>query len=226
MTDKTPIDPITHEDARLNIPTPELAPLMDEDDARPIKAAYARRNPDLDPQLIWRGKDIDQAEITADAPPIYLQEQVHPKAIIEDLRAGGKRNGEGGGADLFVFIETEAGTERVVLPLDGATARHAVSRGEWVLQIARCYGVSAGSVLAANRLANPDYILPGWILTIPDIGRQGPIVGPPCVISYTVATGDTWEMLATRHGTTTAILQRANPGLLAVGRSIWVPRVP
>lgn len=108
----------------------------------------------------------------------------------------------------------------------GATARHAVSRGEWVLQIARCYGVSAGSVLAANRLANPDYILPGWILTIPDIGRQGPIVGPPCVISYTVATGDTWEMLATRHGTTTAILQRANPGLLAVGRSIWVPRIP
>ena len=107
-----------------------------------------------------------------------------------------------------------------------AAIRHAVSRGEWVLQIARCYGVSAGSVLAANRLANPDYILPGWILTIPDIGRQGPIVGPPCVISYTVATGDTWEMLATRHGTTTAILQRANPGLLAVGRSIWVPRVP
>lgn len=108
----------------------------------------------------------------------------------------------------------------------GATARHAVSRGEWVLQIARCYGVPAGSVLAANRLANPDYILPGWILTIPDIGRQGPIVGPPCVVSYTVVAGDTWDSLAARHGTTTAILQRANPGLLSIGRSIWVPRVP
>ena len=44
---------------------------------------------------------MDQTSITADAPPIYLQEKVHPKAIIEDLRAGNKRNGEGGGYDLF-----------------------------------------------------------------------------------------------------------------------------
>ncbi|RKF13527.1 site-specific DNA-methyltransferase [Roseovarius spongiae] len=102
MTDqKTPIDPITHDDERLNIPTPELAPMMDPDDARPIKVAYATRNPDLDPQLIWRGKNIDQAALTVDAPPIYLQEQVHPKAIIEDLRAGGQRNGQGAGVDLF-----------------------------------------------------------------------------------------------------------------------------
>ena len=102
MTDKkTPIAPITHDESRVNIPTPELAPLMDPDDARPIKVAYAARNPDLDPQLIWRGKEIDQTAITVDAPPIYLQEQVHPKAIIEDLRAGGQRNGQGGGVDLF-----------------------------------------------------------------------------------------------------------------------------
>jgi adenine-specific DNA-methyltransferase len=102
MTDrKTPIDPITHPDKRATIPTPELAPMMDPDAARPIKVAYALRNPDLDPQIIWRGKDIDQAAVTVDAPPIYLQEQVHPKAIIEDLRAGNKRNGEGAGASLF-----------------------------------------------------------------------------------------------------------------------------
>ncbi|WP_192965944.1 site-specific DNA-methyltransferase [Phycobacter azelaicus] len=102
MTDKkTPIEPITHDTDRVNIPTPELAPMMDPDDARPIKVAYQRRNPDLDPQLIWRGKDIDAAAVTADAPPIYLQEQVHPKAIIEDLRAGNPRNGEGAGVDLF-----------------------------------------------------------------------------------------------------------------------------
>ncbi len=96
-----PIEPITHDDKRVNIPTPELAPMLDERDSRPIKAAYELRNPDLDPQLIWRGKDVDQAALTVDAPPIYLQEQVHPKAIIEDLRAGGKRNGEGAGVDLF-----------------------------------------------------------------------------------------------------------------------------
>ncbi len=102
MTDKkTPIEPITYPDDRVNIPTPELAPMMDPADAAPIRAAYARRNPDLDPQLIWRGKDIDATHVSADAPPLYLQEQVHPKAIIEDLRRGGQRNGEGSGADLF-----------------------------------------------------------------------------------------------------------------------------
>ena len=44
---KTSIKPITHDDERLNIPTPELAPMMDLDDARPIRAAYDLRNPDL-----------------------------------------------------------------------------------------------------------------------------------------------------------------------------------
>lgn len=101
MTDKTPVDPITHSEPRVNIPTPELAPMMNPADAAPIRVAYARRNPDLDPQLIWRGKDMDQTQINVDAPPIYLQEQIHPKAIIEDLRAGKTRVGDDGGADLF-----------------------------------------------------------------------------------------------------------------------------
>ncbi|RFP86349.1 site-specific DNA-methyltransferase [Rhodobacteraceae bacterium 63075] len=116
MTDKkTPIEPITHPDDRVNIPTPELAPMMDPDDARPIRAAYDRRNPDLDPQLVWRGKDIDATHVTADAPPLYLQEQVHPKAIIEDLRKGNQRNGEGSGADLFDhFGVTDDDTEAEV----------------------------------------------------------------------------------------------------------------
>jgi len=116
MTDrKTKIEPITHDADRVNIPTPELAPMMDPADAAPIRAAYARRNPDLDPQLIWRGKDMGATHVSADAPPIYLQEQVHPKAIIEDLRKGGQRNGEGGGADLFDhFGLTDDATEAEV----------------------------------------------------------------------------------------------------------------
>lgn len=104
MTDdtrKTPVEAITHGQTRVNIPPAELEPVMEPDDKRPIRVAYERRNPDLDPQLVWRGKDMDLPAITADAPPIYLQEQVHPKAIIEDLRAGNKRNGEGAGVDLF-----------------------------------------------------------------------------------------------------------------------------
>ena len=108
----------------------------------------------------------------------------------------------------------------------GATVGHIVSRGEWLLQIARCYGVDYNALLAANPMPNPHYILPGQRLTVPNIGSQGPIVGAPCVVGYTVAAGDTWQSLAQRHATTTAILQRANPGALVVGRAIWVPRVP
>lgn len=108
----------------------------------------------------------------------------------------------------------------------GSTVRHVVSRGEWLLQIARCYGVSYAALWVANPIPNPNYILPGQILTVPDIGREGAITGAPCVVAYTVVAGDTWESLALRHGTTTAILQRANPGALSVGRSIWVPRIP
>jgi adenine-specific DNA-methyltransferase len=86
--DTKPLDHIAHDETRANIPTAELEPVLHEDDRKPIRVAYDRRNPDLDPQLVWRGKDMDLDRITVDAPPIYLQEQVHPKALIEDLRAG------------------------------------------------------------------------------------------------------------------------------------------
>jgi len=108
--------------------------------------------------------------------------------------------------------------------IPGTTVQHVVSRGEWLLQIARCYGASYSAVRAANWLPNPDYILPGQVLTIPNIGSQGRIIGPPCVQAHAVEAGETWESMATRFGTTTAILRRANPGELSVGRIIWAPR--
>ncbi|MCW7543878.1 site-specific DNA-methyltransferase [Aurantimonas litoralis] len=103
----TPVDAITHPETRANIPPAELESVLPEDDRRPIKVAYERRNADLDPQLVWRGKDVsDWSDLVVDAPPIYLQEQVHPKALIEDLRAhvanGRPRSGSNGaGPSLF-----------------------------------------------------------------------------------------------------------------------------
>ena len=48
--------------------------------------AYERRNRDLDPQLVWRGKDEqDAADLVVQAPPLYIQEKVHPKVLIDDL---------------------------------------------------------------------------------------------------------------------------------------------
>jgi len=112
------------------------------------------------------------------------------------------------------------------LPVPGATVRHTVSEGEWLLQIARCYGASYGGVLRSNWIPFPDLIYPGDVLTIPNAGSEGSVTGPPCVVRYQVAAGDTWDGLAQRYGTTTAILQRANPGPLTVGVAIWVPRLP
>ena len=93
---KTPVDIIRHDETRANIPSAELEPVLAEDDKKPIRLAFERRNRDLDPQLVWRGKDPDQAELTVDAPPIYRQEHVHPKALIDDLR-----NGREKAEDLF-----------------------------------------------------------------------------------------------------------------------------
>ena len=60
----------------------------------PVRVAYERRNRDLDPQLVWRGKDEqDFADLVVNAPPLYIQERVHPKVLIDDLMRQ-SRNGD------------------------------------------------------------------------------------------------------------------------------------
>ena len=78
---------LTHGDAsRKNIPTAEYQAVMAEDDRSPIEVAYERRNRDLDPQLVWRGKDAqDWPDLVVQAPPLFIQEKVHPKVLIDDL---------------------------------------------------------------------------------------------------------------------------------------------
>ena len=74
------------DDTRKNIPTAEHQPVMEESQKRPVPVTYARRNKDLDPQLVWRGKDEqDLADLVVQAPPLYIQEKVHPKVLIDDL---------------------------------------------------------------------------------------------------------------------------------------------
>jgi adenine-specific DNA-methyltransferase len=60
---------------------------MRTDEQAPVRVAYERRNRDLDPQLVWRGKDEqDWSDLVVPAPPLYIQEKVHPKVLIDDLR--------------------------------------------------------------------------------------------------------------------------------------------
>ena len=78
---------ITHpDDARRNIPTAELEPVVADADRLPVRVAYERRNRDLDPQLVWRGKDEqDDRDLVIAAPLLFTQEKVHPKVLVDDL---------------------------------------------------------------------------------------------------------------------------------------------
>jgi len=92
------IETLTHDEARRkNIPTAEFQSVLQKEAQDPLKIKYPRnvdglekekenRNCDLDPQLVWRGKDEqDWSDLVVNVPPIYIQEKVHPKVLIDDL---------------------------------------------------------------------------------------------------------------------------------------------
>jgi len=80
-----------HKDRRANIPTEELRDFVAEDEAEPKTILYPR-DPSLDPQLVWKGKDEqDATDLEVPVVPVYIQEKIHPKYIIEDLRAQAKK---------------------------------------------------------------------------------------------------------------------------------------
>jgi len=107
------VESLKHDEAtRKNIPTAEYQSVMQKEELTPIRVAYERRNRDLDPQLVWRGKDEqDWSDLVVHAPPLYIQEKVHPKVLIDDLKrqtdlhpspaSGRGTGGEGEQIDLF-----------------------------------------------------------------------------------------------------------------------------
>src|SRR5664280_2326243 len=86
-TQSKSIETLKHEaDKRKNIPTVEYQSVLQKAEQSPVRVAYERRNRDLDPQLVWRGKDEkDWSDLVVHAPPIYIQEKVKPKVLIDDL---------------------------------------------------------------------------------------------------------------------------------------------
>jgi adenine-specific DNA-methyltransferase len=85
--EKKKVETLIHDKAkRRNIPTAEFQSVMRVDEQSPIRVAYERRNRDLDPQLVWRGKDEqDWSDLVVHAPPLYIQEKVQPKVLIDEL---------------------------------------------------------------------------------------------------------------------------------------------
>jgi adenine-specific DNA-methyltransferase len=99
------VETLKHDEAkRKNIPTAEHQSVLKQDDARPHTIKYPR-NTDLDPQLVWRGKDEqDWSDLVVHAPPLYIQEKVHPKVLIDDLLREAKERAHESGQitpDLF-----------------------------------------------------------------------------------------------------------------------------
>ena len=99
QTGKT-VTTLNHKDAkRKNIPTAEYQSVLEKQKLAPVRVIYPRteigktlqdeksaRNYDLDPQLVWRGKDTqDWSNLVVHAPPLYIQEKVHAKALVDDL---------------------------------------------------------------------------------------------------------------------------------------------
>ena len=101
------VETLTHPAAsRKNIPTAEFQSVMRKDEQSPIQVAYERRNRDLDPQLVWRGKDEqDRSDLVVQAPPLYIQEKVHPKVLIDDLLRQTKTDDKATEAQFDLFAD-------------------------------------------------------------------------------------------------------------------------
>lgn len=108
----------------------------------------------------------------------------------------------------------------------GSNISHTVVSGEWLYQIARCYGADINATLAANpQIPNLHYILPAMTVNVPNIGSKGTIFGPPCAGSYVAQIGDTWENIATRFNADVIVLKAANRTILSpsLGNCLKIP---
>jgi adenine-specific DNA-methyltransferase len=102
---KKTVATLTHKKAsRLNIPTAEYQSVMRTEELSPILVAYERRNRDIDPQLVWRGKDDkDWSDLVVPAPPLYIQEKIHPKVLIDDLQRRSELNTKASEPQIDLF---------------------------------------------------------------------------------------------------------------------------
>lgn len=101
------VDALRHsDDRRVNIPTAEHQSVLEAEHLARKEVRYPR-NTDLDPQLVWRGKDYqDWSDLVVQAPPLYIQEKVHPKVLIDDLLKQSKGSqGEQSGAQIDLFAD-------------------------------------------------------------------------------------------------------------------------
>src|SRR3989441_10120553 len=101
------VETLKHDEAtRKNIPTAEYQPVLEKKEQAPVRVAYERRNRDLDPQLVWRGKDEqDWSDLVVNVPPVYIQEKVHPKVLIDDLLKQSQQRAQADAPQVDLFAD-------------------------------------------------------------------------------------------------------------------------
>ena len=123
---------LRHEEAsRKNIPTAEFRSVMERAEQSPVQVAYERRNRDLDPQFVWRGKDAqDWSDLVVQAPPLFIQEKVHPKVLIDDL-CRQRRNGQAGQGGDGSEVQPDLFADFNGLPSDDARTEFYQHDANW-----------------------------------------------------------------------------------------------
>lgn len=124
-TPKT-VETLKHDEARRkNIPTAEHQSVLKQEDSTPREVKYPR-NTDLDPQLVWRGKDEqDWSDLVVHAPPLYIQEKVHPKVLIDDMVRQTREQKESDEQQLDLFADFNG------LPSEGAKTEFYQHEANW-----------------------------------------------------------------------------------------------
>jgi len=193
------VETLVHDEAtRKNIPTAEYQSVMQKEHKDPVRVTYPRggsalpdekhsRNQDLDPQLVWRGKDQqDWSDLVVNAPPLYIQEKVHPKVLIDDLKRQteqvdatqtgfttdlfGDFNGIAEGADKTEFYQHEGKWQNRMILGDSLQVMASLAEREGLRGKVQCiyfdppYGIKFNSNFqwssSALMPANPPWVSP------------------------------------------------------------------
>jgi adenine-specific DNA-methyltransferase len=189
------------DDKRLNIPTAEHQSVLETEDVSRKEIRYPR-NTDLDPQLVWRGKDYqDWGDLVVQAPPLYIQEKVHPKVLIDDLLRESKAtkppetdpqidlfadfNGVAEGADRTDFYQHDQNwTNRMILG-DSLQVMASLAEREGLRGKVQCVYIDPPYGITFNSNFQ-------WSTTSPDVkdGDAGHITREPEQVK---AFRDTWR---------------------------------
>src|SRR5919204_419754 len=159
----TQVEAITHAEKRANLPTADAQDFIAPELEQPIPVRYPR-DPTLDPQLVWMGKDeLDGEDLVTDAPPIFIQEKIDPRVLIENLRDTAERPEDEpeltlfetfdglGELDLVEFYEHDANwSNRMILGdslnvMTSLAEREALRGKVQMIYIDPPYGIKFGS---------------------------------------------------------------------------------